>query len=110
MYTLSTRYKLAATLAIFSLTTVPTFAQSGVGGLGGVATNFFNELQGILQGVALAAAAVSFLTLGMIYVLSTWPPVAQYKAQHPDLMQNVIVGLAIILFVSGGTLAGLIAF
>jgi len=95
---------------LLCLHVAPTFAQSGIDGLGGVATDFFTDLQGILQGVALAAAAVSFLTLGMIYVLSTWPPVAQYKAQHPDLMQNVIIGLIIILFVSGGTLAGLVAF
>jgi hypothetical protein len=94
-------------ILLLGLQVVPTFAQTGVGD---IATNFFTDLQGILQGIALAAAAVSFLTLGMIYVLSTWPPVAQYKAQHPDLMQNVIVGLIIILFVSGGTLAGLIAF
>lgn len=86
----------------------PTLAQGS--DLGGVATDFFTELQGVLQGIALAAAAVSFLTLGLIYVLSTWPPVAQYKAQHPDLMQNVVIGLVIILFVSGGTLAGLVAF
>ena len=85
---------------------VPAFAQ----GLGDTANSFFTDLQGILQGIALAAAAVSFLTLGLIYVLSTWPPVAQYKAQHPELMQNVVIGLVIILFVSGGTLAGLISF
>jgi hypothetical protein len=99
-----------AMVALLCLQVAPTFAQSGVDGLGDIATDFFADLQGILQGIALAAAAVSFLTLGMIYVLSTWPPVAQYKAQHPDLMQNVITGLVIILFVSGGTLAGLIAF
>jgi hypothetical protein len=92
------------------ISATPAFAQSGVDGLGDVATGFFDQLQGVLQGIALAAAAVSFLTLGMIYVLSTWPPVAQYKAQHPELMQNVVVGLVIILFVSGGSLAGLIAF
>ena len=86
----------------------PTFAQTS--DLGDTATSFFTDLQGILQGVALAAAAVSFLTLGLIYVLSTWPPVAEYKAKHPDLMQNVVVGLVIILFVSGGTLAGLVTF
>ena len=57
------------------ITAVPAFAQSGVDGLGDVATGFFDQLQGVLQGIALAAAAVSFLTLGMIYVLSTWPPV-----------------------------------
>ena len=95
---------------LFGLQVAPAFAQTGVDGLSDIATNFFNDLQSILQGIALAAAAVSFLTLGMIYVLSTWPPVAQYKAQHPDLMQTVITGLIIILFVSGGTLAGLIAF
>lgn len=94
-------------LVIVVVQVTPAFAQSGIGD---AATGFFDELQGILQGIALAAAAVSFLTLGLIYVLSTWPPVAQYKAQHPDLMQNVVIGLLIILFVSGGTLAGLIAF
>jgi hypothetical protein len=97
------------TLLILVLLAVPSFAQSG-SGVGDVASGFFDEVQSVLQGIALAAAAVSFLTLGLIYVLSTWPPVAQYKAQHPDLMQNVIIGLLIILFVSGGTLAGLIAF
>jgi hypothetical protein len=101
---------LLAIISLLLMQATPSFAQTGVDGLGNVATDFFADLQGILQGIALAAAAVSFLTLGMIYVLSTWPPVAQYKAQHPDLMQNVIVGLVIILFVSGGTLAGLIAF
>jgi hypothetical protein len=96
-------------LLILALTSVtPLYAQ--VEGLGDVATDFFEGLQDVIQGIALAAAAVSFLTLGLIYVLSTWPPVAQYKQQHPDLMQNVIVGLVIILFVSGGTLGGLIAF
>jgi hypothetical protein len=97
-------------LLVFLFSSTPVWAQQGAGGLGSAATSFFTDLQGILQGVALAAAAVSFLTLGLIYVLSTWPPVAQYKAQHPDLMQNVVIGLIIILFVSGGTLAGLVAF
>ena len=100
-----TSYLLIFLLAALSST--PVLAQTDVGS---VATGFFDEIQTILQGIALAAAGVSFLTLGLIYVLSTWPPVAQYKAQHPDLMQNVIIGLLIILFVSGGTLAGLIAF
>jgi len=93
-------------IVLLALTAVPAFAQD----VEGVATGFFADLQGVLQGVALAAAAVSLLTLGLIYMLSTWPPVAQYKAQHPDMMQNIIIGLLIILFVSGGTLTGLIAF
>jgi hypothetical protein len=88
---------------------LPIFAQAG-GNVEQTVTGFFDGVQSLLQGVAVAAAATSFLTLGLIYMLSTWPPVAQYKAQHPDLMQNIIVGLVIILFVSGGTLAGLIAF
>ena len=91
---------------LLALTAVPAFAQD----VEEVATGFFADLQGVLQGIALAAAAVSLLTLGLIYMLSTWPPVAQYKAQHPDMMQNIIIGLLIILFVSGGTLSGLIAF
>jgi hypothetical protein len=61
---------------VLILQATPTFAQTGVDGLGNVAADFFADLQGILQGIALAAAAVSFLTLGMIYVLSTWPPAA----------------------------------
>ena len=89
-----------------TLLTAPALAQD----VEEVATGFFADLQGVLQGIALAAAAVSLLTLGLIYMLSTWPPVAQYKAQHPDMMQNIIIGLLIILFVSGGTLTGLIAF
>jgi hypothetical protein len=89
------------------LLAVPTLAQDTIGD---AATGFFTDVQNVLQSIALLAAAVSFLTLGLIYVLSTWPPVAQYKAQHPELMQNVIIGLVSILFVSGGTLAGLIAF
>jgi hypothetical protein len=89
------------------LLTLPVLAQDTIGD---AATGFFTDVQNVLQSIALLAAAVSFLTLGLIYVLSTWPPVAQYKAQHPELMQNVIIGLVSILFVSGGTLAGLIAF
>ena len=104
------RTRTAIVLLALSLSAAPAFAQSGVGGLGDTATSFFDELQTVLQGIALAAAAVSFLTLGLIYILSTWPPVAQYKAQHPDMMQNVIIGLVMILFVSGGALAGLVAF
>jgi hypothetical protein len=95
------------TFLLMVASAIPTFAQTDIGN---AAETFFTDVQNILQGVALAAAAVSFLTLGLIYVLSTWPPVAQYKAQHPELMQNVVIGLVIILFVSGGTLAGLIAF
>jgi len=101
------RSRLLGLIFVLLMGVIPTLAQ---GNLGDTAQSFFTDLQGILQGVALAAAAVSFLTLGLIYVLSTWPPVAQYKAQHPDLMQNVVIGLVIILFVSGGTLAGLVAF
>jgi MFS superfamily sulfate permease-like transporter len=93
-------------MVLLAVSIVPVQAQN----VEEVATSFFGDLQQVLQGIALAAAAVSLLTLGLIYLLSTWPPVAQYKAQHPDLMQNIIIGLLIILFVSGGTLAGLIAF
>jgi hypothetical protein len=97
---------LLCVFVLFCVAVQPAFAQD----VEEVATGFFEDLRGILQSIALAAAAVSLLTLGMIYMLSTWPPVAQYKAQHPDLMQNIIIGLLIILFVSGGTLTGLIAF
>jgi hypothetical protein len=99
------KHFLAITTTLFL--TLPVLAQDTIGD---AATGFFTDVQNVLQSIALLAAAVSFLTLGLIYVLSTWPPVAQYKAQHPELMQNVIIGLVIILFVSGGTLAGLIAF
>jgi len=101
------RFRFTLVLVIAALSSLPAWAQSD---LESTATDFFTDLQGVLQGIALAAAAVSFLTLGLIYVLSTWPPVAEYKAKHPDLMQNVIIGLLIILFVSGGTLAGVIVF
>lgn len=100
------RSTLIVLVMILFVVVQPAFAQD----VETVATGFFNDLQSILQGIALAAAAVSLLTLGLIYMLSTWPPVAQYKAQHPDLMQNIIIGLLIILLVSGGTLAGLISF
>lgn len=101
------RVLLVVLLVLLLVAVNPAFAQSN---LEDTATSFFDDLRTILQGISLAAAAVSLLTLGLIYMLSTWPPVAQYKAQHPDLMQNIIVGLCIILFVSGGSLAGLIAF
>jgi hypothetical protein len=32
---------------------------------------FFDDLQGILQGIAIAAATISLLTLKLIYMLST---------------------------------------
>jgi hypothetical protein len=96
---------------LLCLSVTPVLAQGGgLEGVGDAATDFFDTLQTILQGLALSAAAVSLLTLSLIYLLSTWPPVAQYKAQNPDMMQNVIIGLFLILLVSGGILAGLIAF
>jgi hypothetical protein len=101
------RFRFTLVFVVAAVSSLPAWAQSNIGD---TANNFFSDLQNILQGVALAAAAVSFLTLGLIYVLSTWPPVAEYKARHPELMQNVIIGLLIILFVSGGTLAGVIVF
>jgi hypothetical protein len=102
--------RLAVVLLLCLLVPSSAFAQGGVEGLGDVTNDFFASVQDVLQAVALTVAVVSLLTLGMIYMLSTWPPVAQFKQQNPDMMQNIIVGLVIILFVSGGSLAGLITF
>jgi len=104
------RVILVTAVLLLALMAAPALAQSGVGGLGDTVESFFTEMEGVLQGIALAAVAVSMLTIGLIYTLSSWPPVAQYKANHPDLMQNLIIGMFLILFVAGGTLASLIAF
>jgi hypothetical protein len=83
--------------------TVPLYAQ--IEEVSDIAVSFMEGMQSMLQAISVIAVAVSALTLGLIYVLSTWPPVAQYKAQHPDLMQNLIVGCCLIAAVGSGVFA-----
>ena len=69
---------------------------------------FFNDLKSLLQILAPICAFIGLVGSGIIYMGSSWPVVGRLKRNNPELMDNMFIGMAVLL--AAGTISSLIVF
>lgn len=71
---------------------------------------FFTDVEDIMLAVATSAAVIGFIGLAVMYLGSSFPLIASWKAENPKAANNVVIGLMILVFVGGGTLTAFLSF
>ncbi len=69
---------------------------------------FFNDLKAIMQILAPICAFIGLVGAGVIYMGSSWPVVGRLKRNNPELMDNMFIGMAVLL--AAGTISSLVVF
>ena len=69
---------------------------------------FFNDIKDVLKTVAPICAFIGLVGAGIIYLGSSWPVIGRMKRENPDLMNNMFIGMAVLL--AAGTISSLIVF
>jgi len=69
---------------------------------------FFNDLKAIMQILAPICAFIGLIGAGIIYMGSSWPVVGRLKRNNPELMDNMFIGMAVLL--AAGTISSLVVF
>ncbi len=69
---------------------------------------FFNDLRDVLKLVAPICAFIGLVGAGIIYTGSSWPVIGKLKRDNPDLMNNIFIGMGVLL--AAGTISSLIVF
>ncbi|MBZ0280777.1 MAG: hypothetical protein K8L97_08540 [Anaerolineae bacterium] len=63
----------------------------------------FNDVQAVAQVIAPLAAVIGFLGLGIMYMGSSWPFIADWKRDNPKAANQVVIGLLFVIFASSVT-------
>ena len=69
---------------------------------------FFSDIKDVLQLIAPICAFIGLVGAGIIYLGSSWPVIGRLKQNNPDLMNNMFIGMAVLMIAS--TAASLIVF
>jgi hypothetical protein len=69
---------------------------------------FFRDFKDVLQIIAPLMAFIGIVGAGIIYLGSSWPIVGKLKRENPDLMNNLFIGMGVLL--AAGTVSSLIVF
>ena len=69
---------------------------------------FFTDIKDVLKLVAPICAFIGLIGAGIIYMGSSWPVIGKLKRDNPDLMNNMFIGMAVLL--AAGTVSALIVF
>ena len=69
---------------------------------------FFTDIKGVMQILAPVCAFIGLVGAGIIYMGSSWPVIGRLKRNNPELMDNMFIGMAVLL--AAGTISSLIVF
>ncbi len=69
---------------------------------------FFNDIRDVLKLIAPVCAFIGLVGAGIIYTGSSWPVIGKLKRDNPDLMNNIFIGMGVLL--AAGTISSLIVF
>ncbi len=70
--------------------------------------NFFNDTKDVLKLITPLIAFIGLTGAGIIYMGSSWPVIGKLKRDNPDLMNNMFIGMGVIL--AAGTVASFIVY
>jgi hypothetical protein len=97
------------TILILSAFVVPVAAQT-VADPGAEIEQFFTDVEGIMLAVATSAAVIGFIGLAIMYLGSSFPLIATWKAENPKASSQVVIGLLLLIFIGGGSLTAFLSF
>ena len=69
---------------------------------------FFSDIRDVLKLIAPICAFIGLMGAGIIYMGSSWPVVGKLKRDNPDLMNNMLIGMGVLL--AAVTISSLIVF
>ena len=69
---------------------------------------FFTDIKGVMQILAPICAFIGLVGAGVIYMGSSWPVIGRLKRNNPELMDNMFIGMAVLI--AAGTISSLIIF
>ena len=97
-------------LSVFALViTGSAYAQVDTGGnIESTVTGFMESAQTLMMTISSILAVIAFLGLAFMYLGSSLPIISSWKKNNPDAFNNVLIGLGILLFVSGGAVTFLV--
>jgi hypothetical protein len=69
---------------------------------------YLEDFKDALLLASVTIATLGFLGLGMMYLLSPIPVLAEWRTNNPKAFSQVTIGLIILIFASGASIAGLL--
>ena len=103
-------HRLLPTALFLSLSAAATAGQGELegGSIEEKTTEVVEGAQNIMLSIASIVAVIAFIGLAFMYMGSSLPVISKWKKNNPDAFSNVMIGLAILLFASGGGVAFLV--
>ena len=78
--------------------------------VGTTVEGFFSDTEAIFMSIAGFMVVIAFFGLAFMYLGSSLPIISDWKKENPKAARDVIIGLVLLIFISGGTLGSLVAF
>ena len=72
--------------------------------------SFFSSTEAIFMSIAGFMVVIAFFGLAFMYLGSALPIIGDWKKENPKAARDVIIGLVLLIFISGGTLGSLVVF
>jgi hypothetical protein len=71
---------------------------------------FFASTEQVFMSIAGFMVVIAFFGLAFMYLGSSLPIISDWKKDNPKAANNVVVGLLLLIFISGGTLGSIVTF
>ena len=78
----------------------PADAASGIAGLQAQLNTILKSVLGLIQGLAPVVGGMGLAAIGLLYVGSSIPPIAEWKNQNRGAVSSIMIGLIILMSVS----------
>jgi hypothetical protein len=71
---------------------------------------FFSDAEQVFMNISGFMVVIAFFGLAFMYLGSSLPIISDWKKDNPKAANNVVIGLVLLLFISGGTLGSIVSF
>jgi hypothetical protein len=78
--------------------------------VGATVEGFFSDTEQVFMSIAGFMVVIAFFGLAFMYLGSSLPIISDWKKDNPKAANNVVIGLLLLIFISGGTLGSIVTF
>lgn len=86
--------------AIWTAPNLPIVPAGGIGDLQAQLDTILKSVLALVQGIAPVVGGIGLAALGLLYIGSTIPPIAEWKNQNRGAVSNIMIGLVVLMSVS----------
>ena len=72
--------------------------------------SFIQDVETMLLAIAGSLAVIGVIGVATMFLLSNWPFFANWKQDNPRAFNNIVFGLALLVFAGGGGVALILGF